>query len=77
MALAALDVSEMLSSVKVRALVAHATHDQVIPVEAGRELAQGIPGAEFLELESENHVLLEHEPAWPEFIKAVRAFLGR
>lgn len=76
-ALGSIDVSDMLSSVQVRTLVAHATRDHVIPVEAGRELAQGIPDAEFLELDSENHVLLEHEPAWPEFIKAVHAFLGR
>lgn len=77
MALAGIDVTEMLSSVQVRTLVAHAIHDHVIPVELGRELAHGIPGAQFLELDSENHVLLEHEPAWPEFIQAFRAFLGR
>ena len=75
MALATIDVSDMLSSVQVRTLVAHATRDHVIPVEAGKELAQGIPGAEFLELQSENHVLLEHEPAWARFIEAFRAFL--
>ena len=77
MALATIDVSAMLASVQVQTLVAHATRDHVIPVDAGRELARGIPGAEFLELDSENHVLLEHEPAWPEFIEAFRAFLRR
>jgi pimeloyl-ACP methyl ester carboxylesterase len=77
MALGKIDVSAMLSSVKVRTLVAHATRDRVIPVEAGRELAEGIAGAEFLELDSENHVLLEHEPAWREFTKAFRSFLRR
>lgn len=77
MALGSIDVSALLSSVTVPALVAHSTRDQVIPVEAGRRLAQGIPGASFLELDSENHVLLEHEPAWSEFTQAMRAFLRR
>lgn len=77
LALAAIDVSEMLSSVKGRTLVAHATRDNVIQVEAGRELAKGIPGAEYVELDSDNHVLLEHEPAWDEFMKVFRAFLSR
>lgn len=77
LALASIDVSQMLSSVQVPTLVAHATRDHVIPVEAGRELARGIASAEFLELDSENHVLLEHEPAWAEFVGALRAFLQR
>lgn len=74
-ALGEIDVSAMLSSVKVPTLVAHAARDHVIPIEAGRELAENIEGAKFVELDSENHVLLEHEPAWPEFTRAVRSFL--
>ena len=42
----------------------HARQDCVVPLEEGRLLAAGIPGARFVELESRNHVLLEHEPAW-------------
>jgi pimeloyl-ACP methyl ester carboxylesterase len=75
LALGTIDVSEMLSSVEVPTLVAHATRDHVIPIEAGRELARGIPGSQFVELDSENHVLLEHEPAWSEFLQTFRAFL--
>ena len=37
-------------------------------------LAAGIPGAEFVELDSRNHVLLEHEPAWQRFCEAVLSF---
>jgi DNA-binding NarL/FixJ family response regulator len=46
----------------------------VIPVEEGRLLAAGIHGAEFVELDSRNHVLLEHEPAWQRFCEAVLSF---
>ena len=28
---------------------------------------RGIPDAQFVELDSSNHILLEHEPAWPRF----------
>lgn len=72
--LSSIDVSEMLSDVQVPTLVAHALDDHVIPIEAGRELAAGIPGAKFVELESENHVLLEHEPAWDQFLRTFRSF---
>ena len=37
-------------------------------------LASRIPGAEFVELDSRNHILLEHEPAWQRFCEAVLAF---
>jgi hypothetical protein len=43
---------------------------------AGRMLARGIPGARFVALESKNHLILSHEPAWPRFIDEVCAFLG-
>ncbi len=75
-ALATIDVTAMLDKVTVPTLVAHAKRDNVIPVEAGRQLARGIPGAKFLELDSDNHVLLEHEPAWHAFVAATRRFLG-
>ena len=74
-ALATIDVSVMLPHVTVPTLVAHATRDHVIPLEAGKELADGIPGAQYLELDSGNHVLLEHEPAWSTFMAAARQFL--
>lgn len=73
-ALGSIDVSEMLSAVTVPTLVAHAIDDHVIPIDAGRELAAGIPGAKFVELQSENHVLLEHEPAWNRFVRSFRSF---
>jgi DNA-binding NarL/FixJ family response regulator len=56
-------------------LVLHARDDEVIPIAEGRLLASGIPGAEFVELDSRNHILLEHEPAWQRFREAVLAFL--
>ena len=42
----------------------------------GRLLASRIPGARFVQLDSCNHVLLEHEPAWRDFQDEVLAFTG-
>jgi pimeloyl-ACP methyl ester carboxylesterase/DNA-binding CsgD family transcriptional regulator len=69
------DIAASLSDVRTPTLVLHARDDEVIPVAEGREVASGIPGAEFVELESRNHILLEHEPAWQRFRDAVLAFL--
>lgn len=70
------DVSALLGQVRAPVLVVHARGDEVIPISEGRLLASAIPDAEFVELESRNHILLEHEPAWQRFTDAVLAFLG-
>ena len=73
--LATIDVTALLGQVTVPTLIAHARHDHVIGHSAGEELAAGIPGARFVTLESANHVLLEHEPAWQAFLAEMRRFL--
>ncbi len=71
------DVVDLLSQVRVPTLVLHASDDEVTPISASRELAAAIPNAEFVQLESRNHVLLEHEPAWARFKETVLEFTGR
>jgi pimeloyl-ACP methyl ester carboxylesterase/DNA-binding CsgD family transcriptional regulator len=70
-----IDVTDSLSRVGARTLVLHSHGDEVVPVSEGRRLASGIRDAEFVELDSRNHVLLEDEPAWQRFCEAVLAFL--
>jgi pimeloyl-ACP methyl ester carboxylesterase/DNA-binding CsgD family transcriptional regulator len=77
LARAEVDVRDLLHQVRAPTLVLHAAGDQVTPAEASRQLAAGIPNAEFLQLESRNHILLEHEPAWARFKAAVLEFTGR
>ena len=69
------DVMSLLPQVRVPTLVMHARHDARVPFEAGRRLAAGIPGARFVPLESQNHVLMEDEPAFTRFLEEIRAFL--
>jgi len=70
------DVADRLSQVRVPTLVLHPRRDAMVPFDEGRLLASGIPGARFVELDSPNHVLLEHEPAWDRFKQVVGEFLG-
>lgn len=70
-----LNVEDLLGAVRTPTLVLHARKDAVVPLAQGRLLAEGIAGAEFVELDSRNHVLLADEPAWPRFQDAVLAFL--
>ena len=70
------DVKELLGKVRTPTLVLHAREDAAVPIGAGRQLAALIPGAEFVELDSKNHILLEGEPAWGRFCDAVRDFMG-
>jgi DNA-binding NarL/FixJ family response regulator len=73
---AVLDIAELLPQVRVPTLVLHARDDQVVQLSEGRLLAGGIAGAEFVELDSRNHILLEHEPAWNRFCEAVLSFIN-
>ena len=69
-------MTSLLGDIRAPTLVLHSRDDQVCPIAEGRLLASGIGGAEFVELDSSNHVLLEHEPAWQRFQDAVLAFVG-
>jgi pimeloyl-ACP methyl ester carboxylesterase/DNA-binding CsgD family transcriptional regulator len=72
---AVVDISARLPQLQQPALVLHSRNDEVVPVEEGRLLGSGIAGAEFVELDSRNHVLLENEPAWGRFQEAVLSFV--
>ena len=72
-----IDVRHLLPLVRVPTLVLHGRRDQIVPFEEGVRMASAIPGAEFVHLDSRNHVLLEHESAWRQFMDAVLAFTGQ
>ena len=72
-----LDVRDMLPMLDVPTLVLHSRGDAMVQFEEGRRLASMIPRAKFVPLESRNHLLLQHEPAWDTFVGEVRRFLGR
>jgi pimeloyl-ACP methyl ester carboxylesterase len=70
-----IDVTELLPRVAVPTLVVHSRGDARVPFEHGLILAREIRDARFVSLESKNHLILAHEPAWPRYIDAITEFL--
>lgn len=70
-------IDHLLEAVSVPTLVLHSEGDQLVPFDLGRELAIGIPGARFVALDSRNHILMSHEPAFARFLEEAHRFIGR
>lgn len=73
---ATIDVMELAPRVTVPTLLLHADQDRRAPLEEGRLLADLIPGSRLVTLESRNHILMEDEPAWKQFLAEVEHFLS-
>ncbi|MDJ0911447.1 MAG: alpha/beta fold hydrolase [Woeseiaceae bacterium] len=71
------DIQDMARSLEVPTLVTHSVDEVGIAFEEGRLLASLIPDATLLSLKSKNHIMLEREPAWPEFVDAVERFTAK
>jgi hypothetical protein len=54
----------------------HARGDAQVPMEVGRQMATGIPGAKFIALQGNNHILLEQDDATDRFFEEIRLFLA-
>jgi len=61
-----------LAFVTVPTLVIHGTDDPVVPVEAGIDTAEAIPGAHLMLIEGMGHDL-PHGGAWPRIVEAISA----
>ncbi len=68
--------SARMAELDLPTLVLHSRGDQMQEFQRGRELAAGIRGARLVGLESNNHIVLADEPAWPVFLRELTAFLA-
>jgi pimeloyl-ACP methyl ester carboxylesterase len=68
------DFTDLARAVEVPTMVLHARDDRAAPFSEGRLLASLIPGAQFVPLDSADHILLEDEPAWSTFLRHVDDF---
>jgi len=71
-----IDVTNLLPWLQLPTLVMHSRGDQMNPIAGSRRLAAEIPGARLVTLESDNHVLLDGEPATEVFFAALADFLA-
>jgi pimeloyl-ACP methyl ester carboxylesterase/DNA-binding CsgD family transcriptional regulator len=72
----AADSSPLLDQLDLPTLVIHSRGDRMNDFEEARYLAAGIDGARLVALESENHIVLADEPAWPVYCAELREFLA-
>jgi pimeloyl-ACP methyl ester carboxylesterase/DNA-binding CsgD family transcriptional regulator len=70
-----IDVTELAPRVRAPAIVFHARGDEMVSFAEGRRLAALVPDARFVPLDGRNHIFLAGEPAWPTFLRELRAFL--
>jgi len=70
----AADVSEFVPKIRIPTLVMHAREDPIIPFNEGRSVASLIPNAQFVPLESRNHILQEAETAWRPMVDSLDQF---
>ena len=70
------DVREAARTIKCPVLIVHPERDAAVPFEQGRLLASLIPNSRFVQLDSENHMPLADEPAWPRLLAELRSFLA-
>ena len=69
------DVREAAGKVKCPVLILHPERDAVVPLDQGRLLASLIRDARFVQIDSENHMPLADEPAWPLIVDQITEFL--
>jgi DNA-binding NarL/FixJ family response regulator len=77
MATAEADVSALLPRVACPALVLHCRGAPLMPVDEARLVASSLPQTRFVQLDAENFMPLEGEPAFTQMVDEVRAFLPR
>jgi class 3 adenylate cyclase len=70
-----IDVRGSASRIQCPTLLLQGRRDRRVPFEEGRLLAGLIPGARLVPLETENHILLAHEPAFRRLFEELRGFL--
>jgi pimeloyl-ACP methyl ester carboxylesterase/DNA-binding winged helix-turn-helix (wHTH) protein len=71
-----IDVSKLLPVIKAPTLVLHSRRDATVPRELGLMLAQQIPDARFVELDSRNHFPLPHEASWKTYVDEIVDFVA-
>jgi pimeloyl-ACP methyl ester carboxylesterase/DNA-binding CsgD family transcriptional regulator len=71
----AADAEALVPGLRFPTLVLHSIGDRMNSFEYGRQLAGSIENARLVALESDNHIVLEDEPAWPVFVDEVRRFM--
>jgi pimeloyl-ACP methyl ester carboxylesterase len=69
------DLKEILHQVRSDVLLLHSRGDRVVGFDCAEEIADELPHAQLVPLDSDNHVVIATEPAWSTARRALRLFL--
>ncbi|WP_225212663.1 helix-turn-helix domain-containing protein [Janibacter melonis] len=70
------DASHLLAQLDVPTLVIHSRGDRMNDFSEARYLTAHVAGARLVALDSENHIVLEDDDAWPVYRAELRRFLA-
>jgi pimeloyl-ACP methyl ester carboxylesterase/DNA-binding winged helix-turn-helix (wHTH) protein len=70
-----IDVTDLAPQLTVPTLILAGRHEPDGVFEQSRILASLIPGSRLVPLDTANHLLPERDPAWPQFLAGIDAFL--
>lgn len=70
-----IDVTDRLAQVTTPTLILHSAREEVAPIAEARFMASRIANARFVLLDSANHLVMDHEPAWARAVAAIGEFL--
>ncbi|UCH40271.1 MAG: alpha/beta fold hydrolase [Gammaproteobacteria bacterium] len=71
------DVAHLLDDVHIPTLVIHCVGDSVAPLSEGKLIASRIPGAEFVTLDSREHLVLPTDREFARFVDSTVSFIQR
>lgn len=71
-----IDVSAIAGQVQCPTLILQSRNDVRVPRSQAMELASLIPDSRLVLLDSSNHLLTDHEPAWRDFLSQLESFLS-
>ena len=69
-------VRDLLPGIKTPTLVVHSCGDVIHPLDQARILASEIPNAQFVMLDSNNHIPVPQDPAWTVMMQEIEQFLN-
>ena len=70
-----MDVTEHLQNIRAPTIIIHSDKDSIAPLSEGKFLASRIPGAQFVQLKSNNHMMFGNEPDFPKLIENIKGFV--
>jgi len=71
----AVDIVEEIPRISAPTLILQSIGDRSTTFDNAVEVAGLIPDARLVELQSDNHILLEDDPAWPIAVEEIRTFM--